>query len=131
MARKQRHTRRIIEVIESSDKVYGGDWIAVFQSRTDGVIYIYTKEQLPRLIAHTMPDGLIFWHEATSETHKRPYRRLQDDILFWQNFDQAHIREWIQRGCLTSKEQFAGIAEEIYNALNSARPTGTFRAENE
>lgn len=131
MPRKQRHTRRIIEVIESSDKVYGGAWIAVFQSRTDGVIFIYTKEQHPRLIAHTMPDGLIFWHEATGEAHKRPYRRLQDDILFWQNFDQAHIREWLGRGCLTSKEQFAGIAEEIYNAINSVRSERAHRAENE
>ncbi len=133
MARKRRHTRHITEIIESSDVVYRGTWTVVFQSRVAPTLYILTKEDHPRLIAHTMPGGLIFWHKATKDTREGlnlPYHQSQDDVLFWQNCDQARITDWLSRIHLTGKEAIDGIASEIYHNVISVRSQGAHKAKN-
>src|SRR5260370_20699378 len=132
MRRKHGRTRAITEIIETSDVVYRGDFIVLLQSRVSATLFILSKEQQPHLLAYSMPDGLIFRRSAESEgdARARPYRRLQDDILIWQNFTAQNVKEWLRRNHLTTKEALASVAQAIYNGCNSVRALGAHRAKN-
>ncbi len=122
--RKRGKTRLVTQIASFGNLVYRGQFIVVFEDPVaPDYQYILTKENYPHVLAHTTPEGLIIWHKATSEEGNRPYRRLQDDILFWQNCDPERIKEKLRANHLTSKEALDGITEEIYYICNSVRPS--------